>query len=100
MRITLDIFDLKSMLIDAAQLGAQQAERERNMTYDMMTERMAYKFMQDRGLRPVMLERFVEDGLVKPKRKGPAKNSPKMYSMLEIQAAIAARKALLSLINN
>lgn len=91
MKITLDIFDLKNMLIDAARIGAQQAERDRDIAYDMMSERAAYKWMQNKGLRPVLLDKFVEDGLVKPKRKGTKKSSPKMYSIAEIQAAIAAR---------
>lgn len=91
MKVLLDIYELKNLLIEAAKLGAQQAERERNLTGDNMSEREAHRWVQAKGLRPALLDKLVDDGLVKPKRKGTSKNSPKMYSRVEVQAALAAR---------
>jgi len=99
MKVTLEWYQLQKLLIDAAKLGAQQAERERNLGGDEMREREAYRWMQAKGLRPALLDRLVDEGRVKPKRRGTAKNSPKIYSRLEIQAALAARENYKSLIN-
>lgn len=94
MKVLLDIFELKNLLIDAAKLGAQQAEKERYLTGDDMSEREAHRWVQAKGLRPALLDKMVDEGLVKPRRKGKSKNSPKMYSRVELQAALAAREHL------
>lgn len=87
--ITLSFSELQSLMTRMARLGAQACLKETNPAKDEMNERETKRWMKANGMKPVLLEKLVEEGTVRPKRRGQSKNSPKIYSMYEIQTALA-----------
>lgn len=92
MTITLDLYELKSICMDMAELGAAANEKRRSPLSDEIKQREAFRWLKSLGHEPAMLERMERDGLVHRRRKGTSRNSPIMYSRLEIQSALNAMK--------
>lgn len=88
MKIKIELFELKNLLIEAATLGAEAAEKRRSPTSDRMKQREVHRWLKTLGHKPAIL-----DKMVKPLRNGESKNSPLVYSRMEIEAALAAYKS-------
>ena len=87
-------FRIKSLLIEAAMLGAEAAEKRRSPTSDRMKQREVHRWLKTLGHKPAILDKMVKEELVKPHRNGESKNSPLVYSRMEIEAALTAYKSL------
>lgn len=92
MEIKLELFELKNICMDMAELGAAASEKKRSPASDKITQREARKWIKNMGYAPGFLDSLEDAGLVKKNRNGPAKNSPWMYSKFEIQSAINSIK--------
>lgn len=88
-KVIISFKELKDILLEAAKLGAQAYEAENNIAKDMISESAVKKYLKAKGIKIGKLEILKQEGYLKPVRKGTARNSAKMYSMLELQAAIA-----------
>lgn len=87
-------FRIKNLLIEAAMLGAEAAEKRRSPTSDRMKQREVHSWLKTLGHKPAILDKMVKEELVKPHRNGESKNSPLVYSRMEIEAALTAYKSL------
>lgn len=99
MKIKMELFELKNLLIEAATLGAEAAEKRRAPASDRMKQREVHRWLKTLGHKPAILDKMVKEELVKPHRNGESKNSPLMYSRMEIEAALTAYKSFDS-VNN
>jgi hypothetical protein len=87
-RMTNDIFTIKELMISCAELGAAMALKTLQPKSDDLTKRQVFeKFGR------AWLQDMERKGLIKGKRKGPAKNSPIYYSKAELMALKNAEKA-------
>lgn len=80
MKIKIELFELKNLLIEAAMLGAEAAEKRRSPTSDRMKQREVHRWLKTLGHKPAILDKMVKEELVKPHRNGESKNSPLVYS--------------------
>lgn len=71
-------------------LVAAALVREMHPGHDELTQRQAWEEFKKKRV-----ERWVEEGLIKPRRTGSAKNARRMYSRLELQTAIEVEKKML-----
>ncbi len=85
MQVIIDIFDLKQLFIDAAEIAVACHEKGSKPKTDELTQRDAYKKFGE-----AWVKNCVKRGLVKKFRKGTSKNSPLYYSRTEL---LAARKS-------
>jgi len=92
MKINIELYELKNICMQMAELGAAANERAHIPLSDKIKQRQVYEWFKAIGERPSLLNKMEESGLVKGKRKGAGKNSPIYYSRLEIQSALNAIK--------
>lgn len=86
--MTTDLYSIKTLLIDCAELGAANYAKSVQPKSDDLTQNEAFdKF----GKAWVLLQK--QNDLVKGKRKGPAKNSRIYFSNAELMAVRNAQKA-------
>ena len=90
MMVTLDLFELKDICMQMAELGAAANEKKRSPISDEIKRREAHRWLKSLGYEHGLLDKMESNGLVHKKRKGASKNSPVMYSKFEIQSAINA----------
>ncbi len=86
--ITLELFELKNICMDMAELGAAACERKRSPALDEIKQREAFRWLKSLGYEPKLLSELEQAGLIHKKRKGTAINSPLIYSKFELQAAL------------
>lgn len=83
---TLELFELKNLIMDMAELGAANYAKMVSPVSDTLSQREAYHHFGESRVK-----RWVYEGLVYPKRSGTSKNSKKLYSRIDL---IAAEKAI------
>lgn len=83
-----DLFFIKALMIDCAELGAANYAKSVQPKSDDLTKNQAYdKFGEG------WVKTCIKRELIKGKRKGPAKNSPIYFSRSELMAVRNAQKA-------
>lgn len=87
MTVTMELYELKTLLSEMAALGVATYQKAQSPTDDLISQREAYRKFQEMRVR-----RWVDNGLVSPKRKGSAPNSKRYYSCAELMAANNAEK--------
>ena len=86
--MNLDLFQIKSLMIECAELGAAMTLKTLQPKSDDLTQNQAYAMFGEGWIRTCKAK-----GLIKGKRKGPAKNSPIYFSKAELMAVLNAQKA-------
>ena len=81
MAITMELYELKNICKEMAALGAATIIQNDTPSKDLVSQREAYRLFQEMRVR-----RWVEQGLVTPKRNGVAPNSKRFYSLTELQS--------------
>lgn len=81
-----DIFTIKQAIIEAGEISALAVVRLINPSFDEVKRAEAVKLAGSSR----WLDDCEKEGLIKPFRRGKAKNSPKYYSRMEI---VAVKKA-------
>ena len=84
------IEDLKELMHTCVETGYLRGVQAMNPTFDRIRKRAAEEHLVRNGLRKILLGRWVSEGLLK-EYKG-EKNSPKWYSLVEINEVIMAVK--------
>lgn len=93
MKITLDLYELKNICMEMAQLGALEAIKTHSPQRDEIKRREAQRWLTLLGYEAILLDQLEEEGLIsKPKRKGKGANSPLYYSKMDIQSALNSLK--------
>ena len=88
----IDLFTLKQEMMEMAQLAVLAITKESAPISDELTTRQAYEKF---GRRWVDLQN--KQGNIKGHRKGPAVNSPVIYSRFELMALKQAEERLLTI---
>lgn len=83
-----DLFSIKNLMIDCAELGAANYAKSVQPKSDDLTQNEAF----DKFGKAWVLHHKQKD-LIRGKRKGPAKNSPIYFSRAELTALRNAQKA-------
>lgn len=95
-------YKVRTFLQNVAACGAAKAIATLEPKSDQLTQRQAYVFLRKRDTEfggrqehgEAWLKRKVQDGSIKPRRKGTKTNSPLIYSKAEILQALAVEEAL------
>lgn len=93
---------IKNLLIGAAELGAATQRKYDHPRLDLITQREAYKFFEERDTAygeefthgEAWVKKMVKDGKLHPRRRGKSDNSPLMYSKTEMIALYNAEYAV------
>ena len=65
MEIKLELFELKNICMEMAELGAAASEKRRSPASDKITQREARRWIKNMGYAPGFLDTLEEVGLVK-----------------------------------
>lgn len=90
MKPDLDLYQLKNIMADMAQIGYMKAVKAYEPTKDNVSSRELIRWFNTMNISPSYIKKMESEGLIKGKRKGTSKNSPIYYSRLEIKQALAA----------
>jgi len=82
MAIVLELYELKNLCMEMAELGAANYIRKVAPGQDEISQREAYRLFGETRVKT-----WIRVGLVAAQRGGVAKNSKKMYSRAELEAA-------------
>lgn len=88
----ISLYQLKEIISEMTEVGYMRAIRQYEPTEDEITQREVIRWFKILGIEPSMLTRMENEGIVKGKRKGMGKNSPKYYSKVGIKEALASLK--------
>lgn len=97
-----ETYKVRSFLQSIVACGAAKAIATLEPKSDQLTQRQAYAFLRKRDEEfggqwvhgEAWLKRKVQDGSIKPRRKGTKPNSPLIYSKAELLQALAVEAAL------
>lgn len=85
--ITLDLYELKNLMVDLSELGAANYAKIQAPGKDMISQREAFSLFQSCRVR-----RWEKKGLINRVRAGSAKNSKVLYSRAELMAVDRAER--------
>lgn len=83
-----DLFSIKSLMIDCAELGAANLMKSLKPKSDDLTKNEAYRIFGEGWVKNCL-----KKDLIQGERKGPAKNSPIYFSRVQLLAVRNAQKA-------
>lgn len=83
------IENLKSLVSSAFTAGYNAAQVGCGVRTDKIRRKTAEGILFSRGLKAVMLDRWIADGLLK-EYKGQSKNSPRWYSLNELNKILTS----------
>jgi len=85
--ITLDLYELKNICMDMAELGAANMAKRLSVANDTLSQRSAYSEFGE-----ARVKRWVQDGVVTKTRSGKSKQSKIIYSRAELISVVKAEK--------
>ncbi len=85
--ITLDLYELKNLCSEMAELGAANYVKQTKPSVDLISQREAYRLFQEGRVK-----RWVQQGLVVGSRSGGSQRSKVLYSMADLMAADKSEK--------
>ncbi len=88
MLITFDLYELKEIFEDVANIAVAAYQRQMRPADDLICQSEAFRQFQE-----VRVRRWRDDGLITARRSGPARNSKIQYSRTELLQVDAAEKA-------
>lgn len=87
MQITLDLYELKNLCSEMAELGAANYVKRTKPSVDLISQREAYRLFQESRVK-----RWVQKGFITRSRGGSSANSKVLYSMADLMAADKSEK--------
>ena len=81
MAVTLDLFELKNLCMDMAELGVSNYIKQQEPAQDLLSQREAYRLFQESRVKE-----WRSRGLIKPIRMGTSERSKLQYSRAELMA--------------
>ena len=81
MEVTLDLFELKNLCMDMAELGVSNYIKQQEPAKDLLSQREAYRLFNESRVKE-----WKSKGLIKPVRMGSASRSKLQYSRAELVA--------------
>ena len=79
--ITLELFELKNLCMDMAELGVHNYIKSQEPAKDLLSQREAYRLFQESRVKE-----WRSKGLIKPVRMGTSERSKLQYSRAELMA--------------
>lgn len=87
MAITLELYEIKNICKEMAELGAANYIKQTKPGDDLISQREAYRLFQESRVK-----RWVYNGTVSPMRSGSNSRSKVLYSMADLLAADKSEK--------
>lgn len=87
MQITLELYELKNLCSEMAELGAANYVKQTKPSVDLISQREAYRLFQESRVK-----RWVQKGFITGRRGGSSANSKVLYSMADLMAADKSEK--------
>ena len=87
MQITLELYELKNLCSEMAELGAANYVKQTKPSVDLISQREAYRLFQESRVK-----RWVQKGFITGSRGGRSVNSKVVYSMADLMAADKSEK--------
>ena len=87
MQITFELYELKNLCSDMAELGAANYVKQTKPSVDLISQREAYRLFQESRVK-----RWVQKGFITGSRGGSSANSKVLYSMADLMAADKSEK--------
>lgn len=87
MQITLELYELKNLCSEMAELGAANYVKQTKPSVDLISQREAYRLFQESRVK-----RWVRKGFITGNRGGSSANSKVLYSMADLMAADKSEK--------
>ena len=99
-----ELYKVRTILEGVAQCGAAQAFAILEPASDLLSQRKAYEFLKAYDMRygrqvehgEAWLSKQVQEGAVKPVRKGHHKNSPMCYRKAQMLQVLLAEEAVIN----
>lgn len=99
-----ELYKVRTFLEGVAQCGAAQAFAILEPASDLLSQRKAYQFLKAFDMRygrqvehgEAWLSKQVQEGAIKPVRKGHHKNSPMCYSKAQMLQVLLAEEAVIN----
>jgi hypothetical protein len=88
----MEISKIKSVVGAAFLAGYQKAQTELGVRSEWLRRKDAESIVRGRGYKAVMIDRWIANGLLK-EHKGMSKNSPRLYSLNELNAVLTSLEA-------
>lgn len=88
--MNIELKDLLKFVSTAVDAGVQSYVRSCEPAADYIKQGEAKRYIQKLGFKPVMLQRWVDGGLLTPVKTGDAQNSARIYSLAEIKSLISS----------
>lgn len=88
--MNIELKDLLGFVSDAVDAGVQRYVKSCDPASDMVKKSEAKRYLQRLGIRPAMLQRWVDGGLLTPVKTGDAQNASVLYSMADIKALVSS----------
>lgn len=90
--INISLHDLLGLLSTAVAAGVQDYIKGIDPEQDSVKQSEAKRYLKTRGYKPVMLQKWVDAGLLHPVKTGDTQNCATIYSLAEIKKAISTVK--------
>ena len=87
MAITLELYEIKNICKEMAELGAANYVKQTKPGEDLISQREAYRVFQE-----CRVKRWVCNGPISPMRSGSSSRSKVLYSMADLLAADKSEK--------
>lgn len=87
MAITLELYEIKNICKEMAELGAANYVKQTKPGEDLISQREAYRVFQE-----CRVKRWVYNGTISPMRSGSSSRSKVLYSMADLLAADKSEK--------
>lgn len=88
--MNIELKELLGLVSDAVDAGVQSYVRSIDPQSDYVKQGEAKRYLQRLGIRPVMLQRWVDKKLLTPVKTGDAQNASVLYSLADIKTLISS----------
>ena len=90
MYLQLTLQELSAYTSRAVEAGISAYKASLRPADEMVKQSEAKRFIAQKGLRPAMLKKWVDAGLITPRKTGEKQNATVLYSLSEIENLLAS----------
>ncbi|MBQ8051665.1 MAG: hypothetical protein IJ197_08870 [Bacteroidaceae bacterium] len=84
------IQELQDIIANSVEMGIQQYVRNAAPTSDRISQSEAKRYIKRLGFKPVMLQKWVDAGLIEGYKNGTNRNDIRYYSMTKLKGVLSS----------